>query len=127
MWVLFVVRLCMPLVNQIKHTAMNSWMRAVYIELEIKWRQSDLTLRYNTGTYLMKLRKTPTYYNNTSLSVKSNQDDNDWKNPTEEWNLSTLALRIKFKWENKAKEIERGVRGGGNKTDTVPVHRIERL
>lgn len=35
------------------------------------------------------------------------------KNPTEQWNLSTHTWRIKCKWENQAKEIERKVGGGG--------------
>jgi len=56
---------------------MNSWMRAVYIESEIKWRHSGLTIRYYTGTYLMKLRETPKCYGKSSRSEKSNQDDND--------------------------------------------------
>jgi len=51
----------MLLVNQGKHTAMNSRMRDVCFESEIKLRQSVLTLRYYTATYLMILKKTPKY------------------------------------------------------------------
>jgi hypothetical protein len=68
--------------------AKRSYLKVLhwYTSHEIKvphWYTSH-EIKVPTGTHLMKLRKTPKYYSKTSQLVKSNQDDNDCENPTEQ-------------------------------------------